>query len=122
MARVLLDEGLPLRTAQWLRNLEIDALHAREAELTSAPDAEVLAFARNQRRACFTLDHGFHSILAETAAAIPSVVLLRVQHTNHIEVGQLIVRILEDVGYEIDQGAAVRATRRRIRFRLLPLK
>ena len=122
MARVLLDEGLPLRTAQWLRNLEIDALHAREAELTSAPDAEVLAFARNQRRACFTLDHGFHSILAETAAAIPSVVLLRVQHTNYIEIGQLIVRILEDVGYEIDQGAAVRATRRGIRFRLLPLK
>jgi predicted nuclease of predicted toxin-antitoxin system len=122
MARVLLDEGLPLRTAQWLRNLEIDALHAREAELTSAPDAEMLAFARNQRRACFTLDHDFHSILAETGATTPSVVLLRVQHTYYIEVGQLIVRILEDVGYEIDQGAAVTATRRGIRFRLLPLK
>jgi predicted nuclease of predicted toxin-antitoxin system len=95
MASVLLDEGLPLRTAQWLRNLEIDALHAREAELTSAPDAEVLAFARNQRRACFTLDHDFHSILAETGATTRSVVLLRVQHTNYIEVGQLIVRYLK---------------------------
>ena len=76
---VLLDEGLPLRATQWLRDNGIDAVHARELGLSSAPDELVLRSARTDRRICFTLDHDFHAILAESGATEPSVVLIRMQ-------------------------------------------
>jgi predicted nuclease of predicted toxin-antitoxin system len=66
MQAVLLDEGLPLRTARWLRDNGIDAVHAREIGLASAADEQILAAARMDRRICFTLDHDFHAILAES--------------------------------------------------------
>jgi predicted nuclease of predicted toxin-antitoxin system len=48
MVRVLLDEGLPLRAAQWLRKSGIDAVHVREVGLASAPDPQILAAACEQ--------------------------------------------------------------------------
>lgn len=122
MAGVLLDEGLPLRTAQWLREQGIDAVHAREAGLASSPDTQILAVARYERRVCFTLDHDFHRILAETAAVEPSVVLIRMQQTDYAKTGQLIVRVLRDFAQQLERGAVVTATRRGIRLRSLPLK
>ena len=122
MARVLLDEGLPVRAAQWLRNRGIDAIHVREAGLASAPDSQILAVARSEQRVCVTLDHDFHSILAETAATTPSVILFRMQQTDYAETGQLIDRVLRDFNQQLERGAAVTATRRGIRLRSLPLK
>ena len=60
MLAVLLDEGLPLRAAAWLRERGIDAVHTREVNLASASDGEILATAETTRRVCFTLDHDFH--------------------------------------------------------------
>ena len=122
MPTALLDEGLPLRAAQWLRDRGIDAVHAREAGLTSAPDTQILAFARDDRRVCLTLDHDFHSILAETAATAPSVVLLRIQQASYVETAQLIARVLRDFAQQLERGAAVTVTPRGIRLRGLPLK
>src|SRR6266568_8748762 len=122
MVRVLLDEGLPLRAAEWLRKSGIDAVHVREVGLASAPDAQILAAAWNERRVCVTLDHDFHSILAESAALAPSVVLIRMQQIDYVETGQLIARVLRNFEQKLEQGAAVTATRRGIRLRKLPLK
>lgn len=122
MLRVLLDEGLPLRAAQWLRDHAIEAIHTREAGLASAPDAEILAAARAEGRICFTLDHDFHAILAETGAAQPSVVLIRMQHEGYLKVGILIERVLADIGSQLEAGVAATVTRRGLRLRSLPLK
>lgn len=122
MAAILLDEGLPLRAAQWLRNHGIDAVHAREVGLASAPDERILAAALAERRVCFTLDHDFHSILAETWATKPSVVLIRMQQRGYVEIGSLIERVLHDLAAQLEAGVAVTVTRRGIRLRSLPLK
>jgi predicted nuclease of predicted toxin-antitoxin system len=122
MQAVLLDEGLPLRAALWLRNLGIDAVHTRELGLASAPDVQILAAALAGRRICVTLDHDFHAILAETGATMPSVLLIRMEQTGYAEIGQLILRVLREVDSQLEKGAAVTATRRGIRLRSLPLK
>ena len=122
MVRVLLDESLPLRAAQWLRDCGIDAVHAREVGLASMPDTQVLALARTERRVCFTLDHDFHSLLAETAATAPSVVLLRMQQAGYVETGQLIALVLREFDRQLEEGSAIAVTRRAIRLRSLPLK
>lgn len=122
MPAVLLEEGLPLRAAQWLRDNGFDAVHARELGLSSAPDDQILAAARTDRRVCFTLDHDFHAILAESNATEPSVVLIRMQQKGYAETAQLIARVLRDLEEQLETGVAVTATRRGIRLRSLPLK
>jgi predicted nuclease of predicted toxin-antitoxin system len=122
MTRVLLDEGLPLRAAQWLRDRGIDAIHAREAGLAAAPDAGILKFALAERRVCITLDHDFHGILAETAANAPSVILLRIQQASYIEAAVVIERLLKEFHSQLVQGIALTASARGVRFRKLPLK
>ena len=122
MQAVLLDEGLPLRTAQWLRDNGIDAVHAREVGLAAAPDVQVLAAARIDRRVCFTLDHDFHAILAGSGATEPSVVLIRMQQKGYVEIGKVIAHVLRDLERQLETGVAVTATRRGVRLRSLPLK
>src|SRR5271163_54910 len=122
MQAALLDEGLPLRAARWLRDFGIDAVHTREIGLASAPDTQILAAARAERRVCFTLDHDFHTILAETGLMTPSVVLIRMQQTPYVETAQLIARVLREFDGQLEKGAAVTVTSRGIRFRSLPLK
>jgi predicted nuclease of predicted toxin-antitoxin system len=122
MQTVLLDEGLPLRAAQWLRDSGIDAVHTREIGLASAADAQILEAARAEGRVCVTLDHDFHSILAETGSPAPSVVLIRIQATGYVETARLIARVLREFDSQLEKGAAVTATRRGIRLRSLPLK
>jgi predicted nuclease of predicted toxin-antitoxin system len=90
--------------------------------LASSPDAQILEAARAERRICFTLDHDFHAILAETGATTPSVVLIRVQQGGYVETGRLIALILREIGSQFENGVAVTATRRGIRLRSLPLK
>jgi predicted nuclease of predicted toxin-antitoxin system len=122
MPAVLLDEGLPVRTAQWLRGNGIDAVHAREVGLTSAADEQILAAGRSARRVCFTLDHDFHMILAESGATGPSVVLLRMEQSDYVHIGQVIARVLRDFGQQLETGVAATVTVRGIRLRGLPLK
>jgi predicted nuclease of predicted toxin-antitoxin system len=122
MIRILLDEGLPLRAAQRLRDLGIDALHAREAGLAAAEDTRLIEFARDEARVCFTLDHDFHAILAETVASTPSVVLLRVQQAEYVEISDLIARLIREYSAQLAEGVALTANKRGVRLRRLPLR
>ncbi|MDP9171027.1 MAG: DUF5615 family PIN-like protein, partial [Acidobacteriota bacterium] len=115
MTRVLLDEGLPLRAAQWLRDRGVDAIHTREVGLATAPDAEILTFARSERRVCITLDHDFHSILAEAAANAPSVILLRMQRVGYIETAVTIERLLQEFRSQFAEGIALTANTKGVR-------
>jgi predicted nuclease of predicted toxin-antitoxin system len=113
---------MPLRAGQRLREYGIDAIHACEAGLAAAPDTEVLRFARSEQRACVTLDHDFHAILAETGATSPSVLFLRIQQTSYVETARLIERLLREFSSQLDEGIALTATVRGVRFRRLPLR
>jgi predicted nuclease of predicted toxin-antitoxin system len=122
MLSILLDEGLPWRAAQWLRDHGVDALHTRELGLASATDAKILMRASLEHRTCVTLDHDFHAILAETGASTPSVILIRTQQTSYEETGKLILKLLAEVSNHLEAGVAITATRRGIRLRHLPLR
>ena len=82
MMRILLDEGMPARAALKLRDLGFDTVDARELGLAGARDEAILAAALTKDRICVTLDHDFHSILAETQAAAPSVILVRLHRQD----------------------------------------
>lgn len=90
--------------------------------MAAAPDEQILAASRIDRRVCFTLDHDFHAILARIGATEPSVVLIRMQQKGYVEMGKVIANVLRDLEQQLEAGVAVTATRRGVRLRSLPLK
>jgi predicted nuclease of predicted toxin-antitoxin system len=90
MKRLVLDQGRPASAAMILREDGWDAAHVREMQMQKASDIEILEFAARESRVVITLDRDFPQILALTAAARPSVVLVRQQRLRAAEIAALI--------------------------------
>ncbi len=122
MKRVLLDQGLPPGAVVLLRQAGWDAVHVREIGLAAASDPEIMDRADGEQRVCVTLDQDFHSYLAGSGRARPSVILIRAQGLDARGVCELLVRVWEQFANAIAEGAAVSAGRASIRVRRLPLR
>jgi predicted nuclease of predicted toxin-antitoxin system len=75
--KLLLDQGLPRSTAALLREMEIDAIHVGELDMSATPDVSIIEYARSNGYSIVTLDADFHSLIATAASAAPSVIRLR---------------------------------------------
>ncbi len=121
MIRLLLDQGLPRSTVELLRSDGWDVVHACQCDLSTASDEHILEYGRRENRVICTLDADFHSILAITGAARPSVVRIRQQGLRGADVASLLKRVWDEVGESLQRGAAVTVTERAIRLRRLPM-
>ncbi len=121
MIRVLLDQGLPRSAVELLRADGWDAVHVFECGLSSAPDEQILEYARASGYVVCTLDADFHSILAVSGSMGPSVVRVRREGLRGPEAASLLKRIWDEVGDAIKNGAAVTVTDRAVRVRRLPI-
>jgi len=93
-----------------------------EAGFDRADDAEILAFARRESRACVTLDHDFHAHLARAQMAGPSVVFVRLEGLDAPKQAELIRNVWGICGDAILSGAAVSVDGTSVRVRKLPLR
>lgn len=121
MIRLLLDQGLPRSAASLLRERGIDVVHVGEILMSSASDAAILAHARAEHCTVITLDADFHALLALSSAHSPSVIRLRIEGLKGVETANLIQRVLELAGNEIQAGALVAVTARGVRVKRLPI-
>jgi predicted nuclease of predicted toxin-antitoxin system len=117
--KLLLDQGLPLSTAQLLRDTGIDTIHVAEIGLSTAEDTEIVQKAVEEDRVVATLDADFHTILALNEAIVPSVI--RIERLRAQALTQLLLRVINECEEELQQGAAVSVEPNRIRIRRLPL-
>ena len=122
MKRVLLDQGLAPRVAALLRSEGWEALHVSEVGMDRADDPQILAFARERRMACVTLDHDFHAHLAIALSTSPSVILVRLEGLSAELQAELIKAIWEACGDAIAAGAAVSTDGLTVRLHRLPLR
>lgn len=76
---LVLDRGVPRDSATLLRKCGYECIHVAEVGMAHAPDSEIVAWAAAQRSVVITLDADFHTILALSGAAEPSVIRLRRQ-------------------------------------------
>ncbi len=118
---LLLDQGLPRSTAQFLRNLGIEASPVGDLGLANADDAEILRHAREQGLTVVTLDADFHAQLALTGAAVPSVIRIRIEGLRAEQLAALLVNVLKHCREDLSSGAMVTVTEFGIRLRRLPL-
>jgi predicted nuclease of predicted toxin-antitoxin system len=119
--KLLLDQGLPRSTVNFLRPSGVEARHIGDLGLSAAEDAALLERARQRDEVIVTLDSDFHALLALSGAARPSVIRLRVEGLRGEQLAALLVRILERCGKELESGALVTVTESNVRLRRLPL-
>jgi len=119
--RLWLDQGLPRGTAKLLNAKGWDVVHVGDIGMSRAPDAEILALAEREARVCITRDADFHTLLALSRASRPSPIRIRVEGLNAAGLAELLTHVVQQIGDELTQGAAVTADVRKLRLRRLPL-
>ncbi len=120
--KFLLDQGLPHTAAHRLRNAALDAIHTSECGLATSTDSAILEYAREHGQVVVTLDSDFHTLLALSDAAAPSVIRIRIEGLSAEAVSDLIETIVRRCHNDLDTGAAVSVTERQIRVRKLPIR
>ena len=119
--RLLLDQGLPRSTVRHVADMGVVAEHVGDLGLARAADAHILDVARERQAVVVTLDADFHTLLATSHAASPSVVRIRIESLNGEQLSSLLMQVLAVASAEIKAGAVVSVTARRIRVRMLPI-
>jgi predicted nuclease of predicted toxin-antitoxin system len=77
VTRLLLDQGLPRSTVEHLERCGIQANHVGAIGLSRADDNEIIEYARRDGSVVVTLDADFHTHIALSGAALPTVIRIR---------------------------------------------
>lgn len=119
--KLLLDQGLPRSTVSQLSKIGIEAVHVGGIGMAAAADAEILAFAKQHSRVVVTLDADFHTLLARSGAAVPSVIRVRIEGLRAARLARLLKDVLEICEEDLGKGAMISVTENAVRVRRLPL-
>lgn len=119
--RYLLDQGLARSAVEYLRQAGIESVHVGDLGMATASDAMILEEGIRRDAIVVTLDADFHSLLAFSNATRPSVVRIRMEGLRGIDLALMIQRVAELATEDLEAGAAVTVTNRRIAIKRLPL-
>lgn len=119
--RLLLDQGVSHDAVGWLAKDGFDCLHVSDIGMREATDTEIIAWAADQNRTVVTLDADFHAHLAVTGAVTPSVIRIRMEGLRGEAIANLLRRVLEEFGREIEAGCLVTVKERKTTCHRLPL-
>lgn len=119
--RFLVDMGLAVRVAEWLRDEGHDASHLEEAGLQRLSDHDIFALAARERRIVITTDLDFGEILARSRQASTSAIVFRLAWPRTVWVIERLARVLGAAGPALHQGAIILVEETRYRVRRLPI-
>ena len=120
--KILLDMNLSPAWVPLLEQAGYIAVHWRDVGPITAPDIEIMKWARDNKHIVFTHDLDFGAILFATNAKAPSVIQLRCEDIRPNIMGDLVVNCLKKVENELEKGALITINPRKNRIRLLPFK
>jgi predicted nuclease of predicted toxin-antitoxin system len=119
--RFLVDENLSRQLPELLRAYGHDAEHVGEIGLESATDSEILRAARDGDRVLVSADTDFGTLLAESHARLPSMILIRrTANRRAFHLASLIEANLADLTNDLESGCVVVFDAERVRVRKLP--
>jgi predicted nuclease of predicted toxin-antitoxin system len=119
--RFLLDMGISVDVADFLRSAGHDAEHLHELKLGTLSDSDILARAVSEDRIVVTHDLDFANLLAASSAKLPSVIIFRLQNMRPEKVVPRLSSLLADHSRDLEKGAILSVSEVRIRLRPLPL-
>lgn len=120
--RFLVDQCLSPDFAAALAEAGHNVVHVRDLGMQRAGDPEVLDLAHRDQRVLVSADTDFGTLLAQTGATSPSVVIFR-RATGRRPVDQaaLFIANLPSMAEALDEGSVVVLEETRLRLRRLPI-
>ena len=97
-------------------------LRSVEVLPATASDHEILDWARRHERALITQDLDFSALLALGGHSSPSVVTLRMAHTDPDTITSRLLEVLPELQTHLVQGCIATVDEARIRIRSLPIE
>jgi predicted nuclease of predicted toxin-antitoxin system len=119
--KLLIDMNLSPAWVEALRSKGWDAVHWVTIGEATAPDTEIMLWARTNSFVVFTHDLDFGILLALTHANGPSVIQVRTPNTMPEDLLDTVSQVLERYQNALERGALVGIDLRRARVRILPL-
>jgi len=120
--KFLVDQNLSPTLVALLRTAGHDVVHTGDIDLAMADDRDIVKTAAQQDRVIVSADTDFGTLLAESGATSPSVVLLRLRSPRRArQLAELLLANLDAVVDDLDSGAIVVLEDERIRVRRLPI-
>ncbi len=120
--KLLIDMNLSPRWVGVLAEAGIESAHWSNIGDPTAPDPDIMAFARTNGYVVLTHDLDFGAILAATHGDKPSVVQIRAANLAPEMIAAHVVAAVGQLSAEIDAGALLTVEPGRTRARLLPLE
>jgi predicted nuclease of predicted toxin-antitoxin system len=119
--RLLVDVCLSVDWIAFLGERGVEAVHWSSVGSRSADDEVIFAHAAEHGYVIFTHDLDFGTLLAMTAARVPSVIQARVDDTSVSAIGEAVVDLVQQCAEPLSEGAIVTLMPDRIRVRILPI-
>ncbi|MCM8625072.1 DUF5615 family PIN-like protein [Accumulibacter sp.] len=120
--KLIVDMNLSPRWVGFLAGVGIEAAHWSTLGAKNAPDSEIMAYARANNYVVLTHDLDFSAILAAGQGEKPSVVQIRAEDVSPDEIGKQVIAALQQMAYELEEGALLTIDPTRTRLRVLPLR
>jgi predicted nuclease of predicted toxin-antitoxin system len=120
--KLLLDMGVPRRSADDLAALGWDVSHIGALGTPQATDDAILVLANHENRAIVTFDSDFAKLLAVKRAKGPSVIHIRIQGLAHQRTTATIREVTGAIAKDLEAGCIATVTDAGVRVRRLPLR
>ncbi|MBK7675041.1 MAG: DUF5615 family PIN-like protein [Candidatus Accumulibacter sp.] len=120
--KLIVDMNLSPRWVGLLAGVGIEAAHWSTLGAKNAPDSEIMAYASANNYVVLTHDLDFSAILAASQGEKPSVVQIRAEDVSPDEIGKQVIAALQQMAYELEEGALLTIDPTRTRLRVLPLR
>lgn len=120
--KILLDMNLPPAWVPYIEAGGHEARHWSNIGSITAPDLEIMEWARNNGFVVFTHDLDFGALLYATKVTCPSVIQLRAEDIRPQYMEKIVLIAISKAEKEINRGALVTIDPRKNRVRLLPFK
>lgn len=120
--RILVDMNLSPDWVETFKKHDIEAKHWLAVGNASAPDSDLISYAKEHDYLIFTSDLDFGTILALGVHNSPSVLQLRNQDVLPSDVENVVIQTLQASKEYLETGALVVIDANKTRVRILPLK
>lgn len=120
--KLLVDMNLSPRWVDTLADAGIESAHWSTIGALTAPDPEIMAYAKTHGYVVLTHDLDFGAILAATHGDKPSVVQIRATNVAPEVIAAHVITAVRQLGSELEAGALLTVEPGRTRARLLPLE
>jgi len=121
MLKFFADECISPSTVTFLIKLGYKAVHAEDAKMSTAKDAEILNYTAQKDMILITQDLDFSALLALSGKSHPGVITLRLKFPSPENVNKSLKKLLDSQKEKQIKGSIIILEETKIRFRKLPI-